>query len=70
MEGDKITLQDIFLYDFAAGVDANGRHQGRLEPTGVRPAFAEKLEDTGIAVTGDMFEAQHRDLRERMADLR
>jgi pilus assembly protein CpaF len=70
MEGDKITLQDIFLFDFTAGVDANGRHQGRLEPTGVRPAFAEKLEDTGIAITGDMFEAQHRDLRERMAELR
>jgi pilus assembly protein CpaF len=70
MEGDKITLQDIFLFDFTAGVDPNGRHQGRLEPTGVRPAFAEKLEDTGIAITGDMFEAQNRDLRERMADLR
>ena len=57
MEGDKITLQDIFLFDFRAGVDANGRHQGRLEPTGVRPSFAEKLEDTGVELTGDMFEA-------------
>jgi pilus assembly protein CpaF len=70
MEGDKITLQDIFLFDFSAGVDSNGRHQGRLEPTGVRPAFAEKLEDTGIPIGGDMFEASDRGLRERMAELR
>ncbi len=71
MEGDKITLQDIFLFEFSAGVDANGRHQGRLEPTGVRPAFAEKLEDTGVVIGGDMFEdAGARELRDRMADLR
>ncbi len=71
MEGDTITLQDIYLFDFSAGVDANGRHQGVLEPTGVRPGFAEKLEDSGVAVGGDMFEnSQARNLRERMADLR
>ena len=70
MEGDKITLQDIFLFDFHAGVGENGRHQGRLEPTGVRPGFAEKLEDMGVSVGAGMFEANDRDLRERMADLR
>jgi pilus assembly protein CpaF len=70
MEGDKITLQDIFLFDFSAGVDENRRHRGRLEPTGVRPSFAEKLEDTGVPINGDMFEAVQRDLRERMAELR
>jgi pilus assembly protein CpaF len=71
MEGDKITLQDIFLFDFTAGVDANGRHQGRLEPTGVRPAFAEKLESTGIEMSGDIFgSAGSQGLRERMAELR
>ena len=70
MEGDKITLQDIFLFDFHAGVDANGRHQGRLEPTGVRPGFAEKLEDAGVMVSGEMFEAGGQDLKARMAELR
>jgi len=70
MEGDKITLQDIFLFDFHAGVDANGRHQGVLEPTGVRPGFAEKLEDAGVLVGGDIFEATGQDLRARMAELR
>ena len=72
MEGDKITLQDIFLFDFAAGVDPEtGRHRGRLEPTGVRPAFSDKLEDTGIAMTGDIFEPTGgQSLRDRMAELR
>jgi pilus assembly protein CpaF len=55
MEGDKITLQDIYLFDFHAGVDARGRHLGILEPTGVRPAFAEKLEDAGLVIGSDMF---------------
>jgi pilus assembly protein CpaF len=55
MEGDKITLQDIYLFDFHAGIDANGRHQGILEPTGVRPTFAEKLEDLGQVVGAEMF---------------
>jgi pilus assembly protein CpaF len=72
MEGEKITLQDIFLFDFAAGVDpGTGKHRGRLEPTGVRPAFSDKLEDAGIAMTGDIFEAEGaKGLRERMAELR
>ena len=70
MEGDKITLQDIFLFDFRAGVDGHGRHQGRLEPTGVRPSFSEKLEDTGTEIDGNIFEAEHKDLRDRMAELR
>src|SRR3546814_16042146 len=57
MEGDKITLQDIFLFDFSAGVGANGRHQGALQPTGVRPGFSERLEDTGTAIDGSMFQS-------------
>ena len=71
MEGDKITLQDIFLFDFGAGVDpTSGRHRGKLEPTGVRPSFAEKLEDTGVQLGGDVFETAPKDLRDRIAELR
>ena len=47
MEGDVITLQDIFLFDFGMGVDENGRFQGHLKTTGIRPKFAEKLADIG-----------------------
>jgi pilus assembly protein CpaF len=48
MEGDVVTLQDIFLFDFKAGMDEHGRYQGGLRATGLRPAFVEKLEDRGI----------------------
>ena len=37
MEGDVITLQDIFLFDFGMGVDEHGRFRGHLKATGVRP---------------------------------
>ena len=71
MEGDKITLQDVFLFDFHAGLDAHGRHQGVLEPTGVRPAFAEKLEDAGVKLGAQIFAAAGQTtLKDRMAGLR
>ena len=55
MEGDIITLQDIFLFDFGAGVDDQGRFQGQLKPTGVRPKFSEKLADNCIKLGPEMF---------------
>ena len=55
MEGDVITLQDIFLFDFAAGVDESGRYRGQLRATGVRPKFAEKLADQGIRLGPEVF---------------
>ncbi len=58
MEGDIITLQDVFLFDFSAGVDDKGRFLGQLKPTGVRPKFAEKLSDNGIRLSPEMFAPQ------------
>lgn len=55
MEGEIITLQDVFLYDFGAGVDEEGRFQGELKPTGVRPKFTEKLADNGIRLGPEVF---------------
>ena len=55
MEGDVITLQDVFLFDFTAGVDEAGRFKGSLKPTGVRPKFAQKLADHGIRLGPEMF---------------
>jgi pilus assembly protein CpaF len=55
MEGDVITLQDVFLFDFSAGVDENGRYRGQLQATGVRPKFAEKLADQGIRLGPEVF---------------
>jgi pilus assembly protein CpaF len=47
-EGDVVSLSDIFAFDYAAGLDDEGRHQGALAPTGLRPGFAERLRDAGI----------------------
>ena len=43
MEGDVITLQDIFVYDHSMGFDENGQSLGRLRATGLRPKFIDKL---------------------------
>src|SRR5215203_2806129 len=56
MEGDVITLQDIFLFDYSAGVDERGRFRGHLKATGVRPKFAEKLADLGIRLGPEVFQ--------------
>jgi len=58
MEGDVITLQDIFLFDFGMGVDEGGRFKGHLKPTGIRPKFAEKMADYGIKLKADMFQGE------------
>jgi pilus assembly protein CpaF len=55
MEGDVITLQDIFLFDFGMGIDEHGRFKGHLKATGVRPKFAEKLADLGIRLGQEVF---------------
>lgn len=58
MEGDVITLQDIFLFDFGMGVDEHGRFKGHLKATGVRPKFAEKLSDLGIRLGQEVFQPE------------
>jgi len=55
MEGDVITLQDVVLFDFHAGVDEQGRHRGTLRPTGLRPRFLDRLLDQGINVPPAVF---------------
>jgi pilus assembly protein CpaF len=55
MEGEIIILQDVFTFDFGAGVDEHGRFLGSLKATGVRPKFAEKLSDLGIRLGPEVF---------------
>jgi pilus assembly protein CpaF len=55
MEGDVIVLQDIFLYDFGMGVDAEGRSLGSVKSTGLRPKFADRLADNGYPLEAAMF---------------
>ncbi len=60
MEGDTVVLQDAFLFDYSAGVDAQGRFLGRPVATGLRPRFADKFADLGITLSADVFAAPHR----------
>jgi pilus assembly protein CpaF len=57
MEGETVTLQDAFLFDYAAGVDAHGKFLGKPVPTGVRPRFTDKFDDLGIKLSPRVFGA-------------
>ncbi|QHK19906.1 CpaF family protein [Pseudarthrobacter psychrotolerans] len=55
MEGDVVTLQDAFVFDYSAGVDANGKFLGRPMPTGVRPRFVDHFAELGIPLSPTVF---------------
>ena len=55
MEGDVITLQDIYTFDYRAGIDENGRFRGVIQPTGLRPRFLDRLSDHGVHFDPDLF---------------
>ncbi|MEJ7748201.1 MAG: CpaF family protein, partial [Candidatus Limnocylindrales bacterium] len=46
MEGDVIVMQDVFVFEQTGVIE--GKIQGRLKPTGIRPKFVEKFEIMGI----------------------
>ncbi|MGD0610092.1 MAG: ATPase, T2SS/T4P/T4SS family [Anaerolineales bacterium] len=53
MEGDVITMTDIFIFE-QTGFE-NGKVLGRLRPTGLRPKFMEKIEASGIHMPPSIF---------------
>jgi pilus assembly protein CpaF len=55
MEGDVVVLQDIYTFDFAAGIDDEGKFRGGLKSTGIRPSFSERLNDYGISLDPSLF---------------
>ena len=58
MEGEIITLQDLFIFDYGMGVDDDGIYNGRLKATGIRPTFSEDLENQGIRLPSDLFDPE------------
>lgn len=54
MEGEIITLQDIFIFK-QHGMDERGKIVGEMTATGIRPKFCEKFEDYGIKLPNDIF---------------
>ncbi|HZM75929.1 MAG TPA: CpaF family protein [Candidatus Limnocylindrales bacterium] len=55
MEGEVVTMQDLFVFDYRAGQDQYGRHLGGLRGTGLRPRFVDTLADHGITVPPEIF---------------
>ena len=55
MEGDVVVLQDLYLFDYSMGIDADGRFLGQLKSTGIRPGFSERLANFGISLDHSLF---------------
>ncbi|MGZ8527293.1 MAG: CpaF family protein, partial [Candidatus Limnocylindrales bacterium] len=53
MEGDVIVMQDVFVFEQSGVIE--GKIQGRLKPTGIRPKFVEKFEIQGIHLPPGLF---------------
>jgi pilus assembly protein CpaF len=55
MEGDVITMQDIFVFE-RTGLTPDGKVVGRFRATGIRPKCSERLASSGVNLPMDMFE--------------
>jgi pilus assembly protein CpaF len=54
MEGDVITMQEIFRFD-KMGIGQDGRVLGRFAATGVRPKVCDRLRAAGVQLPPDLF---------------
>ncbi|MGP0097295.1 MAG: CpaF family protein [Terriglobales bacterium] len=57
MDGDMITLQDIFVFD-RSGIDESGKVRGVFHSNGVAPNFAERLATAGCRLNPALFESR------------
>jgi pilus assembly protein CpaF len=55
MEGDVVTMQDIFTFD-RAGVGEGGKVLGRFVATGIRPKFVDRFRAYGISLPAGLFD--------------
>ena len=58
MEGEVIVLQDLFLFDYGMGMDAEGKFLGHMKSTGIRPSFSDRLANYGISLDTSLFTAE------------
>ncbi|HET7061328.1 MAG TPA: CpaF family protein [Nitrosospira sp.] len=61
MEGDIITMQEIFTFD-QTGLSPDGSVQGHFRATGIRPKFAERLKKYGVPLREDLFDPSRRSI--------
>jgi pilus assembly protein CpaF len=55
MEGDTLSLQDNFEFDYGDAKETGGKLTGELRPTGIRPMFSTRLADRGIPLPAALF---------------
>ena len=55
MEGDIVSMQDLFVYETDGTVDASGKFIGKFRATGVRPHCLEKIKGNGVTVNNEWF---------------
>lgn len=60
MEGDVITMQDIFLFR-QQGTDTNGKIIGGVQSTGLRPHCVDRIEREGVTLPIDLFAVRAND---------
>ncbi|NND84284.1 MAG: CpaF family protein, partial [Acidimicrobiia bacterium] len=51
MEGDVVTMQDIYKFRF----QRDGDRLGVLEATGIRPKYSEELREQGFEMSAELF---------------
>ncbi len=54
MEGDTIVLTDVFKFE-QTGTNPDGKVEGALKPTGIRPLFMPRLQQAGITLGPEIF---------------
>ncbi len=59
LEGDTVTLSDLFVYKASPDLDEEGRVQGQIVPTGIRPKFESRLRDYGHVLDTELFGDPH-----------
>ena len=57
MEGDLISLQDIFVFE-RVGIDEAGKVKGMFRATGIRPRFSDRLATGGLRLRASLFESR------------
>jgi len=58
MEGDIVTLQDAFAFDYSAGVDHLGRQLGVARAVGLRPRFLDRFDEQGVSYDIALFDPE------------
>lgn len=61
MEGDTVVLTDVFKFE-QTGISQEGKVNGELRPTGIRPLFGTRLEAAGFKLRPEVFGANIADM--------